>query len=186
MCGIAGLYSFNAHPDRQALHRTATAMTSALRHRGPDEGDVWQDPETPIVLGHRRLSIIDLSSAGRQPMRSASERYIIVFNGEIYNFRQLRSELERLGAFFRGYSDTEVILAAIEEWGLDYTHKSIRGMFAFALWDRQEKRLHFARDRMGKKPLYIGWAGSALVFGSELKALTAHPPISAKKSTAPR
>ncbi len=180
MCGIAGLYSFNAHPDRQALHRAATAMTNALRHRGPDEGDVWQDPETPVVLGHRRLSIIDLSSAGRQPMRSASERYIIVFNGEIYNFRQLRIELERLGAFFRGYSDTEVILAAIEEWGLDYTLKSIRGMFAFALWDRHEKRIHFARDRMGKKPLYIGWAGSALIFGSELKALTVHPDFRKK------
>lgn len=175
MCGIAGLYSTRPQPDRLQLHRTITGMSAALTHRGPDEGDVWQDPEIPVALGHRRLSIIDLSSAGRQPMRSVSERYIIVFNGEIYNFRQLRSELERLGAYFRGYSDTEVILAAIEAWGFQYTLKAIRGMFAFALWDRHLKQLHFARDRMGKKPLYIGWAGSTLVFGSELKALCAHP-----------
>lgn len=175
MCGIAGLFSTRPQPDRLQLHQTITAMSDALSHRGPDEGDVWQDPEVPLALGHRRLSIIDLSSAGRQPMRSVSERYIIVFNGEIYNFRQLRAELERLGAYFRGYSDTEVILAAIEAWGVDYTLKAIRGMFAFALWDRHEKQLYFARDRMGKKPLYIGWAGSTLVFGSELKALCVHP-----------
>ncbi|MCB1682609.1 MAG: asparagine synthase (glutamine-hydrolyzing) [Alphaproteobacteria bacterium] len=175
MCGIAGLYSLSASPDRQAMHRTVATMTNALHHRGPDEGDIWQDPETPVALGHRRLSIIDLSSAGRQPMRSSSERYIIVFNGEIYNFRQLRAELERLGAFFRGYSDTEVILAALEEWGFDYTLKAMRGMFAFALWDRQTGRLYFARDRMGKKPLYIGWSGASLIFASELKALTTHP-----------
>ncbi|MCB1592147.1 MAG: asparagine synthase (glutamine-hydrolyzing), partial [Alphaproteobacteria bacterium] len=175
MCGITGIFETSLQPDRPRLHRTVTAMTGALLHRGPDEGDVWQDPEVGLALGHRRLSIIDLSPAGRQPMRSVSERYVIVYNGEIYNFRQLRTELQRLGVYFRGHSDTEVLLAAIEAWGVQYTLKAIRGMFAFALWDRHQKLLYLARDRMGKKPLYIGWAGANLVFGSELKALCAHP-----------
>lgn len=175
MCGIAGVFETSLQPDRPRLHRTITAMNGALLHRGPDEGDVWQDPEIPLALGQRRLSIIDLSATGRQPMRSNSERYVIVFNGEIYNFQQLRAELLLLGAYFRGQSDTEVILAAIETWGVAYTLKAIRGMFAFALWDRHQKKLYLARDRMGKKPLYIGWAGANLVFGSELKALCAHP-----------
>ena len=175
MCGITGFYTTISHPDRQQIHRTITKMTATLYHRGPDAGDVWQDPETPLAFGHRRLSIIDLSSSGAQPMTSYSDRYVICFNGEIYNFRTLRAELEKLGAPFRGHSDTEVILNALEEWGYDETIKSINGMFAFALWDRKEKRLYLTRDRMGKKPLYVGWAGGALVFGSELKSLTAHP-----------
>ncbi len=176
MCGIAGLYSFDPRPDRDHLHRIITDMTDALITRGPDSGDVWQDPDMPLALGHRRLSIIDLSPAGAQPMESASGRYMIVFNGEIYNFKSLRTELETNHKIkFRGSSDTEVLLCAIEQWGFKKTLDKINGMFAFALWDRKHKALFLARDRMGKKPLYIGWSGSTLIFGSELKALHAHP-----------
>ncbi len=174
MCGITGLYSFDPRPDRLALRKTAEAMSSALRHRGPDDGDVWQDPDLPLALGHRRLSIIDLSKAGHQPMASASGRYIIAYNGEIYNFRELRAQIDECYSF-RGTSDTEILLACIEQWGLQKTLTKIRGMFAFALWDRTAQALFFARDHMGKKPLYIGWAGSSLVYGSELKSLCAHP-----------
>lgn len=175
MCGIAGLFSYDPRPDRGALHHAAKAMTDALSLRGPDSGDVWQDPNVPLVLGHRRLSIIDLSEAGHQPMESQSSRYMIVFNGEIYNFRELREELSGFGHRFNGGSDTEVLLAAIEQWGFDDTLPKLNGMFAFALWDRKAQALFFARDRMGKKPLYIGWAGSTLVFASEMKAVMAHP-----------
>ncbi len=175
MCGLAGLYTFEPRPDRGALHAIIQDMTAALRTRGPDSGDVWQDPNKPLALGHRRLSIIDLSEAGHQPMESASSRYMVVYNGEIYNFKALKSELEGHDFKFRGGSDTEVLLAAIEHWGFDEAVKKLNGMFAIAVWDRTKEALFFARDRMGKKPLYIGWAGSTLVFGSELKALTAHP-----------
>lgn len=176
MCGITGLYSTMAAPDRAALHHIATAMNDALNHRGPDAGDLWQDPDVPLVLGHRRLSILDLSPAGAQPMESASGRYMIVFNGEIYNFKDIRAQLEADAPLtLRGHSDTEIILAAVDRWGFEKTLESLNGMFAFALWDRKIKALHFARDRFGKKPLYIGWAGSTLVFASELKAFCAHP-----------
>ena len=176
MCGIAGLYTFELNPDRGLLHSVINNMTDTLVSRGPDGGDVWQDPDMPLALGHRRLSIIDLSPAGAQPMESASGRYMIVFNGEIYNFKSLKTELENNhNAKFKGSSDTEVLLAAIEQWGFKPTLKKINGMFAFALWDRKHKALFMARDPMGKKPLYIGWSGSTLVFGSELKALHAHP-----------
>lgn len=151
-------------------------MAETLRHRGPDAGDVWQDEDVALLLAHRRLSIIDLSEEGRQPMASASGRYIIVYNGEIYNFPALQRELEDTGMRFRGRSDTEIFLAAVESWGLNRALQKINGMFAFALWDRQQKILHLARDRMGKKPLYVGWAGHhTLIFGSELKAFNAHP-----------
>lgn len=149
-------------------------MTDALSHRGIDGGGIWQDPDIGCVLGHRRLSIIDVSDDGAQPMESPSGRYMIVFNGEIYNFQSIRRELEA-HITFNGRSDTEVMLAAIEIWGLNQALQKFNGMFAFALWDRQERVLHFARDRLGKKPLYIGWAGKTLVFGSELKALCAYP-----------
>ena len=176
MCGLTGLYSTMAAPERPELHRIVRAMTDTLVHRGPDSRDVWQDPDFPLALGHRRLAIIDLSPAGAQPMESACGRYMIAFNGEIYNFQDLRTQLENEnGARFKGHSDTEVILAALQHWGLEKMLEAINGMFAFALWDRKFKALHLARDRFGKKPLYIGWAGSTLIFGSELKALCAHP-----------
>jgi asparagine synthase (glutamine-hydrolysing) len=152
-------------------------MSGALAHRGPDDSDIWADPEAGVGLGHRRLSIVDLSTQGRQPMESASGRYVLVYNGEIYNHRLLRKELESVHAApeWRGHSDTEVMLAAIECWGMDKTLARLNGMFSFALWDRREKLLHLARDRFGEKPLYYGWVGDTFLSGSELKALKLHP-----------
>jgi asparagine synthase (glutamine-hydrolysing) len=150
-------------------------MTDALSHRGPDDDGHFQDVAAGVALGHRRLSVIDLSPEGHQPMTSASGRYVIVFNGEVYNHRSLRRELAPLGVTFRGHSDTEVMLAAIEQWGLEQAVKRFMGMFAFALWDRRERSLALVRDRLGIKPLYYGWVGSLFVFGSELKALRCCP-----------
>ncbi len=176
MCGITGLYTFQPRIDRLQLHEIVQRMTDAIISRGPDAGDVWQDPDAPLALGHRRLSIIDLSPMGAQPMESHSGRYMIAYNGEIYNFKDIRKELQNAhDVEFRGGSDTEVLLSAIDNWGVSKTLQKISGMFAFALWDRKTKALYFARDRFGKKPLYIGWAGSTLVFGSELKSICAHP-----------
>ncbi len=175
MCGIAGFYALNNDHSKMQNHVTGQKMIAALHHRGPDNGDLWQDPTTPILLAHRRLAILDLSPEGAQPMASTSGRYIITYNGEIYNHPTIRTDLENTGHIFKGRSDTETILAAIEYWGLNQTLQKITGMFAFALWDRKEKQLHFIRDRMGKKPLYIGWTKTALIFASELKALRAHP-----------
>jgi asparagine synthase (glutamine-hydrolysing) len=150
-------------------------MADTLRHRGPDSSGLWSEPEAGVAFGHRRLSIIDLSPEGHQPMASASGRFIITYNGEIYNFRELRRELEGLGCAFRGHSDTEVLLAAVDSWGLEAALPKLAGMFAFALWDQKTRTLHLVRDRMGKKPLYYGWAGRDLVFASELKAFYQHP-----------
>lgn len=149
-------------------------MAARLAHRGPDDSGVWSDVEAGIALGFRRLSIIDVSPAGHQPMQSVSGRYTIVFNGEVYNFASIRKELERAGLApeWRGHSDTEVILAALEAWGLDETVKRFVGMFAFAVWDSRERRLHLVRDRMGVKPLYYSATPRAILFGSELKAMT--------------
>jgi len=174
MCGFAGHYKTIAPYSRPALKSTVRAMNDVIAHRGPDSHGVWLDPDMPLALGHRRLAIIDLSPHGHQPMISASERYVMLYNGEVYNFMSLQKELERAGLSFKGRGDTEVILAAIEYWGLNMTLQKINGMFAIALWDRKTRQMHFVRDRMGKKPLYIGWAGKSLVFGSELKALHAH------------
>ena len=177
MCGIAGLLEKNIPLDGDAVRGIVRAMTSAIVHRGPDDGDVWVDSEAGVALGHRRLSIVDLSQEGHQPMFSACDRYVIAFNGEVYNYRDIRKELDDLNAapVWRGHSDTEVMLAAISHWGLDSALERFVGMFAFALWDRHDRTLHLVRDRLGEKPIYYGWVGSTFLFGSELKALRAHP-----------
>lgn len=150
-------------------------MADQLKHRGPDDSGVWQDAEAGITLGHTRLSIQDVTTHGHQPMVSPSERYILSYNGEIYNFLDLQRELQQAGSAFRGHSDTEVLLAAIESWGVEKALTRLVGMFAFGVWDRRERTLTLARDRMGEKPLYYGWQGKSFLFASELKALTAHP-----------
>lgn len=176
MCGLTGIFSLARDWAADALSATVREMADALVHRGPDDHGTWVDASAGIALGFRRLSILDLSPLGHQPMESPSGRYVIAFNGEVYNFATLRSELEAMGGeAFRGRSDTEVLLRAIEQWGLDEAVRRCTGMFAFALWDRREQSLHLVRDRMGEKPMYCGWAGTHFVFGSELKALRAHP-----------
>jgi asparagine synthase (glutamine-hydrolysing) len=175
VCGIAGFYDAVRQFGEPELRATAGHMTEALRHRGPDSSGIWVDPEAGMVLGHRRLAIIDLSNEGHQPMVSAGGQLVVVFNGEIYNFRSLKRELVGLGWRFRGKSDTEVLLAAVEQWGLDQALVRMVGMFAFALWDRSSRTLHLVRDRLGKKPLYFGWVGQGFLFASELKAFHTHP-----------
>jgi asparagine synthase (glutamine-hydrolysing) len=155
-------------------------MADTLRHRGPDAEGVYVEPESGLALGHRRLSILDLSAAGSQPMHSASGRHVLVYNGELYNFRELRKALEGEGASFRGGSDSEVLLAALEHWGVRAALERTNGMFAFALWDREARRLTLARDRLGKKPLYYAHCDGRFLFGSELKALRAHPGFQAE------
>lgn len=150
-------------------------MAGTIAHRGPDDADTWVDIEAGVCFGHRRLSILDLSQQGHQPMRSRTGRYVIVYNGELYNFATLRHALADRGHDFDGHSDTEVLLAAVEQWGLAPAVQRFIGMFAFAVWDREERRLHLVRDRMGEKPLYYGRVGGVFLFGSELKALRAHP-----------
>ncbi|MGB3797860.1 MAG: asparagine synthase (glutamine-hydrolyzing) [Alteraurantiacibacter sp.] len=174
MCGIAGFVEFSGEFKTDPA-RLLDDMRDALFHRGPDAGGSVLEAEGRIGLGHRRLSIIDLSETGAQPMVSPSGRYAIVFNGEIYNFQTIRSELTALGATFRGTSDTEVLLEAIERFGLPAALERANGMFALALYDRKTQEVSFARDRLGKKPLYIGVSGSSLAFGSELKAIRRHP-----------
>ncbi len=177
MCGIAGFWTSVAGKGVDASRTILHAMTGAIAHRGPDGDGFWIDAEGGAALGHRRLSIIDLSAAGAQPMQSASGRYILVYNGEIYNHLDLRRYLEARGAApqWRGHSDTETLLAMVEAFGLEETLKQTIGMFALAMWDRRERTLDLARDRMGEKPLYYGWSGQTLLFGSELKALRAYP-----------
>lgn len=171
MCGIAGFVSLTNDADWQSSIRP---MIATLSHRGPDDEGYWHDAEAGVTLGHRRLAIVDLSPEGHQPMASASGRYEIAFNGEVYNFSELRLELERCGHGFRGHSDTEVMLAAFEEWGVRRAVERFVGMFAFAVLDRCERLLYLVRDRLGEKPLYYGWAGDTFLFASELKAMRAH------------
>ena len=174
MCGIAGFLTRIKTDNPFAI---ATRMADAIVHRGPDDAGAWVDEAAGVALAHRRLAILDLTPAGAQPMISACGHYVIVFNGEVYNFEEIRIELEKAGAAptWRGHSDTEVMLAAIATWGLEAALKKFVGMFAFALWDRENRTLALARDRLGEKPLYYGWAGGSFLFGSELKALRAHP-----------
>lgn len=175
MCGIAGFI------ERGGLSAKASAslraMTDAIEHRGPDDEGHWLDAHSGVALGHRRLAIIDLSPAGHQPMHAPSGRFVLIFNGEIYNHHQLRQRLEKEGhaPIWRGHSDTEVLLACFDRWGVKRTLEEANGMFAIALWDRIDSRLTLARDRAGEKPLYYGWQGNTFVFASELKAITAHP-----------
>lgn len=172
MCGIAGLLD----PSDAALP-VLGQMLDRLAHRGPDDSGIWQDDTHGMALGHRRLSIVDLSSAGHQPMASASGRYVLTYNGEIYNHAELRRELTSTTSpvTWRGSSDTETLLAAIDAWGIEGALERCNGMFAFALWDRQQCRLVLARDRMGEKPLYFGWVAGHFAFASELKAFTGLP-----------
>lgn len=175
MCGIAGLVSPNQSTGE--LQQSATAMANAIEHRGPDALGVWVEESQSLAFSHRRLAIQDLSDSGAQPMASHGGRYTIAFNGEIYNFQKVRAELGNRFQF-RGHSDTEVLLCAIETWGIDETLKKIKGMFAIALWDSEQSTLTLIRDRIGEKPLYYGVLDGALVFGSELKAIFAHTPAS--------
>ena len=176
MCGFAGYVNARGGAQEAALKAAAGRMAEQLRHRGPDDQGVWADPMAGVALGHRRLSILDLSTAGHQPMFSPTSRFVVVYNGEIYNCEELRQAVLREDAHlsFRGHSDTEVMLAAFEQWGVESSLERMNGMFAFALWDRQDRILYLARDRFGEKPLYYGWAGGNFLFGSELKALRAH------------
>ncbi len=181
MCGITGFF---APACDLSSGRLRFRMRSALsHHRGPDAGGVWLDEG--VGLGHRRLSILDLSERGRQPMVSASGRYVMVYNGEVYNFRDIRRELESAGLPFTSSGDSELVLAAIETWGVEAAVRRFIGMFAIAVWDKVERRMLLIRDRLGVKPLYFGWDGASLWFGSELKALRAFA-IGNRKSIAAR
>jgi asparagine synthase (glutamine-hydrolysing) len=174
MCGFAGILTTRGYP-RDRLQRHVVDMSASLRHRGPDDAGVWIDDEAGFALGFRRLSIIDLSAHGHQPMRSASGRHTIAFNGEIYNYPTLRRGLEEAGVQFHGHSDTEVLLEGFETWGVSETLDRSVGMFAIALWDRRDRTLTLMRDRLGIKPLFLYWRPGMLLFGSELKALMCGP-----------
>jgi asparagine synthase (glutamine-hydrolysing) len=185
MCGLTGFWQ-PAGIDACSSRTLALRMASRIAHRGPDDADAWVDADAGLALSHRRLAIVDLSPAGHQPMKSPSGRFVIAFNGEIYNHLDLRAELQRAVGHqlpWRGHSDTETLLAAIDTWGLAATLRRTVGMFALALWDREACCLQLARDRVGEKPLYYGWHGRgaarALLFGSELKAMRAHPAFGA-------
>ncbi len=172
MCGIVGYWDKKG-ADVSIVGR----MAMRIKHRGPDDAGVWLNEEGDLALAHRRLSIIDLTSAGHQPMTSPCGRFTLVYNGEIYNHQNLRAELENEGGHFdwKGHSDTETLLAALRYWGMEEALQRVNGMFAFALWDKTERILFLARDRMGEKPLYYGCSDGRFLFGSELKSLVAHP-----------
>lgn len=183
MCGIAGAVALAAVPDRmsQPLDRVVECMAKSLAHRGPDGSGLWKAPSGRLALAHRRLAIIDLTDSGRQPMDYAG-RFWITFNGELYNFRELRAELRALSHSFRSESDTEVLLAAIAQWGIDDALRRCVGMFALAVWDARDQILHLARDRMGEKPLYLGELFGHLFFASELRAFKTIPGFEARIS----
>ena len=175
MCGISGLLSFNSWEETYPF--ILRDMLLSISHRGPNASGIWLDESYGIGLGHVRLSILELTEAGAQPMHSACDRFVLSFNGEIYNHLKLRDQLEHEGHIiqWRGHSDTETLLACFSAWGIEKTLQATVGMFAIALWDKQKKQLTLARDRLGEKPLYWGWCNQSLLFGSELKALKAHP-----------
>ena len=179
MCGIAGLFDPGRVCTDEVLRRHVEEMASALVHRGPDDSGIWVDAEHGVALGYRRLSVVGLGPEGAQPMVSSDGRWVVVYNGELYNHRELRHRLVGEGVAFRGGSDTEVLVATVEHWGLAAALDSWEGMFALALWDRQQHQLHLVRDRFGEKPLYYGWVGRSLAFGSELKALRRLPGFDA-------
>ncbi|MBL6936163.1 MAG: asparagine synthase (glutamine-hydrolyzing), partial [Alphaproteobacteria bacterium] len=175
MCGFAGFIDLARRTPEADLLARAEGMAARLYHRGPDGDGVWADASAGLGLGHRRLAILDISPAGHQPMVSSDGRYVIAYNGEVYNFPELRAELEVGGVAFRGSCDTEVMVEAIAAWGLERALGRMVGMFAFALWDKAERILYLARDRLGIKPLYWGNCGDHFLFASEIKALRAHP-----------
>jgi asparagine synthase (glutamine-hydrolysing) len=175
MCGITGFINSKQEMTPDELEKNVRRMADAMIHRGPDDSGSWVDSESGTALGFRRLAIVDLTPTGHQPMISHNGRYVIVFNGEVYNINDLRNELTNFGCTFHGTSDTEGMLEAFCQWGIEEAVIRFNGMFAFALWDRRERLLHLVRDRLGIKPLYYGWAGENFLFGSELKSLRAHP-----------
>ena len=175
MCGLTGFLNRSSDRPTDELRAVMDRMSATLHHRGPDDTGVWCDPAAGIALGHKRLSIVDLSPAGHQPMSSAGGRFVIVYNGEVFNHHELRGELAAKGHSFRGHSDTEVLVEGFAEWGIEQTIQRCLGMFAIAVWDTRRRELTLIRDRLGKKPLYYGRFGSTLLFGSETKALRAHP-----------
>lgn len=175
MCGLAGFLMPTDHPVNRDSHRILDNMANAIRHRGPDDGGVWNLPQRGVGLAHRRLAIVDLSPGGHQPMSSADGRYVIAFNGEIYDHQTTRKNLEQGGSQFRSSSDTEVLLEAIARWGVEMACQRASGMFAFAVWDSENDCVWLARDRIGKKPLYFWDSGSGFGFASELKSLWAIP-----------
>ena len=178
MCGLTGFHSLASNDSPSGI---ATRMADALTHRGPDDAGVWIDERCGLALAHRRLSVLELSRAGHQPMLSQDQRYVIAFNGEIYNHLELRERLREEGRApdWRGHSDTETLLACAGAWGVEAMLKAATGMFALALWDRRDRQLVLARDRLGEKPLYWTWQDGTLIFGSELKALRRHPDFKA-------
>jgi len=180
MCGIVGFIESTQRSGGVKLREIVQRMTDSLVHRGPDDEGIWIDEQSGVALGHRRLSIIDLSNLGHQPMISICERYVLVFNGEIYNYESLKAELEKLGYEFRGTSDTEVLLTSISCWGVEATLERLNGMFAFSVWDRKEGCLYLARDRIGEKPLYYGYVDGLFLFASELKAFRQNPRFKAE------
>ncbi|MGQ9371635.1 asparagine synthase (glutamine-hydrolyzing) [Azospirillum sp. A39] len=175
MCGICGFLSDEGGGAAAAMEAVLGRMNDTIRHRGPDGDGLWVDPEAGVALAHRRLAIVDLSPLGRQPMASADGRWLVTYNGEIYNFRDLRAELEAAGHVFRSQSDTEVLVEACAAWGVAAAARRLVGIFAFALWDRRRRELHLVRDPLGVKPLYWGRFGGTLLFASQPKALRAHP-----------
>jgi asparagine synthase (glutamine-hydrolysing) len=175
MCGITGFLDTRRDDTTAELEAKVTRMSDAIIHRGPDDSGAWIDASAGIALGFRRLAIVDLTPTGHQPMVSSSGRFVMVFNGEIYNYAEMRNELISAGVSFRGTSDSEVMVEAIDAWGLTPSIKRFNGQFAFALWDRRDRVMHLVRDRVGVKPMYFGWSGDVLLFGSELKCLRAYP-----------
>ena len=183
MCGISGFILSQSRAYGE-LSKISKNIINTLSHRGPDHSDVWIDQEFRVSLGHSRLSIIELSENGNQPMKSLSERYVLVFNGEIYNHNEIRDNLKKEKIIWRGSSDTETLIESISTNGLDKTLNYCNGMYAFALWDKKLRKLTLARDPMGEKPLYYGWVNNNFVFGSEIRVFKNFPNFSNKISNA--